>query len=99
MEKVKIIFNNGMEIQAEKNGNSLITDSRPDFPLDLSSVTVVGAGTECIYNHAEVIECVSIDERFWFAFREIPESERAARQMQANIEYIAMMAEIDLEEA
>lgn len=99
MEKAKIIFKNGMEIKAEKNGNSLITERRPDFPLDLSYVTVIGTGTEYTYKNAEIIESASIDGRFWFAFREIPETERAARQMQANIEYIAMMTDVDLEEA
>ena len=43
MEKAKIVFQNGMEIEAEENGSSLITDSRPDFPVDLSSVLVIGA--------------------------------------------------------
>lgn len=99
MKKVKIIFKNGMEIDAEENGGSLITDSKPDFPDDLSSVTVTGDFGERIYKNAEVIECASVDGRYWFTFREIPEAARAARQMQANIEYIAMMADVDLEEA
>lgn len=96
MEKVKILFKNGTEINAEKNGNSLITENRPDFPADLSFVKVVGNGAECTYKNAEIIKCASVDGRFWFAFREIPETERAARQMQANIEYIAMMTDVDL---
>ncbi len=98
-EKVKIAFQNGTEMEAEENGSSLITDSRPDFPADLSSVAVIGAGGERIYKNAEIVECASVDNRYWFTFREIPESERIARQTQANIEYVAMMADIDLEEA
>jgi len=99
MEKVKIVFKNGTEITAEENGTSLISDSRPDFPADLSSVTVIRDGRGHIYRNVEIIECASVDGRYWFSFREVPETERAARQMQANIEYIAMMAEINLEEA
>lgn len=98
MEKAKIIFQNGMEMEAEENASSLIMDSRPDFPADLSLVTVIWAEGERIYKNAEILECASVDGRYWFAFREISESERAARQMQANIEYIAMMSDIDLEE-
>lgn len=98
MEKAKITFTNGTVIEAEENASSLITDSRPDFPADLSSVKVTGAGGERIYKNAEIIKCASVDGRYWFAFREISESERTARQMQANIEYIAMMTEVDLEE-
>ena len=80
-EKVKIVFQNGMEMEAEENGSSLITESRPDFPADLSSVTVIGSGGEHIYKNAEIVECASVDYRYWFTFREIPESERIARQM------------------
>ena len=98
MEKAKIVFKNGMEIEAEENASSLIMDSKPDFPADLSFVTVIGAVGERTYKNAEIIECASIDGRYWFAFREIPEADRAAKQMQANIEYIAMMTEVDLEE-
>ena len=99
MEKVRITFKNGMKMEAEVNGSSLITDSRPDFPSDLSSVTVTGTDGERIYRDAEIIECASVDNRYWFSFREVPETERATRQMQANIEYIAMMTDINLEEA
>lgn len=98
MEKVKIVFKNGMEIEAELNASSLIVDTRPDFPADLSAVTIIGADEERTYNNAEIVECASVDGRYWFAFIEIPESERKERQMQANIEYVAMMADIDLEE-
>lgn len=99
MEKVRIAFKNGTEIEAEANGSSMITDIKPEFPPDLSEVTVAGAGGERVYRNAEIIECASVDGRYWFSFREVPETERAARQMQANIEYIAMMTEVDLEEA
>lgn len=98
MEKVRITFKNGMKMEAEVNGSSLITDSRPEFPSDLSAVTVTGADGERIYRDAEIIECASVDNRYWFSFREAPEAERATRQMQANIEYIAMMTDVDLEE-
>ena len=72
MEKVSITFKNGMKIEAEVNGSSLITDSRPEFPPDLSAVTVTGTDGERIYRDAEIIECASVDNRYWFAFREVP---------------------------
>lgn len=98
MEKVKITFTNGIMIEAEKNASSLIMDRKPDFPQDLSSVTVTGADWKRIYRNVEIIECASVDNRYWFAFYEVPEAERAVRQTQADIGYIAMMAGIDLEE-
>ncbi len=98
MDEARIIFKDGTEVTAEENGSCLVTDSRPEFPACLSPVIVSGAGGDHKYENAEVIECASTDGRYWFAFREMPEPERVARQMQANIEYIAMMTEVDLGE-
>lgn len=96
MKTAKITFKNGTEITAEENGSCLITDFKPDFPSDLSVVTVEGTEINQIYKNAEVIECASVDGRYWFSFREIPEAERMSQQMKANIDYIAMMTDIDL---
>lgn len=98
MEKAKVTFNDGTILEAEENATSLIMDTKPDFPADLSDVTVTGATDKRVYKNAEVIECASVDGRFWFAFREVPESERKEKKTQADLEYIAMMAGIDLEE-
>lgn len=98
MKKSIIRFANGETIEAEQNGSSLITDYQPIFPTDLSVVTVEESdGMINTYKNAEIIECASIDGRYWFTFREVPESERKAKQMQANIEYVAMMTDVDLE--
>ena len=40
MEKAKIIFITGLTITAEVNGGSYITEEKPDFPDDLSEITV-----------------------------------------------------------
>lgn len=98
MEKAVITFKDGTEIEAEINGSSLITGYRPSFPSDLSEVRVSTPDGDRTYMHAELIKCASVDGRFWFSFRDVTEAERAARQMQANIEYIAMMTDVDLEE-
>ena len=96
--QAKIIFKNGTEITAEMNGNCYITLTKPAFPSDLSVVTVITDDGEMEYKNAELVECFSLDGRYWFAFNEISEAERAVRQMQANIEYIAMMTDVELEE-
>ena len=93
MEKAKITFTNGMVVEAEENASSLITERKPDFPSDLSVVTVTGTNGEHVYKNA-----ASVDGRYWFSFREISETERASKQLQANIEYIAMMTDVDLGE-
>lgn len=98
METAKIIFKSGVEIDAELNGSSLITDFKPNFPSDISGVKVVAGKQEIIYENPDIVECASFDGRYWFALIEISSRERAEKQIRANVEYIAMMSGIDLEE-
>ena len=98
MEKVKIIFNDGTELMCDRNGDCYIVDEKPAFPRDLTEVSVEGTNDSKHFHYAELVECASVDGKYWFTFVETPEETRNIRQMMANIEYIAMMADIDLEE-
>lgn len=71
MEKVKIVFSDGTEIVAEQNGTCYIVDEKPEFPTDLSIVTI---GEQELENVA-LVECASIDGRYWFAFRQLSQQE------------------------
>ena len=64
---VKITFNNGEYIEAEQNGNCYVTDKKPQFPNDLSNITIED---EAHFDHAQLVECASIDGRYWFTFIE-----------------------------
>ena len=96
MEEVRIIFNDGTEITAERNGDSLIVDEKPDFPSDLSEVTIEGEKETKVIEHAELVECAGTDDRYWFTFVEIPESVREAKQFRSDIDYIAMETGVEL---
>ena len=97
MEKAVIKFNDGTELEVEVNGSSFIVDAKPDFPSDLTNITVTKEDTVDTFTYAELVECFSIDGRYWFSFIEIPEQERLMKENTAKIEYIAMMSDIDLE--
>lgn len=71
MENVKIILSNGTELIAVRNGDCFIVDKKPDFPADMTTVTV---GEETLEN-VSVVECASTDGRYWFAFREMSPEE------------------------
>ncbi len=96
MEKVKITFNDGTKITAEVNGNSYIVNEKPEFPEDLTDVVVEEKGEEKAIKDGRVVECASVDGRYWFAIIEIPEQERILTHLQSSVDYIAMMADIDL---
>lgn len=96
MKKVTITFKNGVEIEAEVNGNCYIVDSKPDFPVDLSEVTVTAGEDKKILYEAEVNEAASVDGRYWFALRELTEQELKDIKTQADIQYLAMMTDVEL---
>lgn len=96
MEKAKITFKNGLEIEAEVNGSCYIVDSKPEFPVDLSEVTVTAGEDEKVLHEVEVNEAASVDGRYWFALRELTEQELKDIKTQADIQYLAMMTDVEL---
>ncbi len=96
MEKVTIVFADGTELEAEKNGTCFIADEEPKFPEDLSEVTITEDGKDTVIENAEIVECAAIDDRYWFTIVEIPESVREAKQVRSDIDYIAMEVGVEL---
>lgn len=93
-----IIFANGETITAQTQEDSFITEVEPAFPENLENITIVRDGQEELIAHGTIAPCASIDGRFWFTVREVPEQKRILEQMQANIQFIAMMSDIDLDD-
>lgn len=65
-----IKFVNGEQIVADQNGTCYIVDVKPEIPDDLSVVEVENEDGTIYFNDAFVIECASVDGRYWFAFGE-----------------------------
>lgn len=93
-----ITFNDKTELAVEKNGDCYILEEKPDFPADLSVVTVESEKETRVYRNAFLIECASADGRYWFAFGEESPAETAMRELrEANdmlTECILEMSEI-----
>ena len=93
---VKIIFNDKSEINAERNGSNFITDAKPTIPDDLTNVEIVEDGATTVIQNAQFVECYPLDERYYFTLIEISEAELQHIKDRADIEYIAMMSDIEL---
>lgn len=96
MKKAIIKFKNGTTVEAEVNGNCYIVDEKPTFPADLSEVTVTEGENESVLHEVEINESASVDGRYWFGLRELSEQELRDIKTQADIQYIAMMSDIEL---
>ena len=94
MEKVTIEFKDGSQIEAEVNGNCYITDSEPDFPEDLSEVTIRGEENTEVITDVRILECASVDSRYWFTFT----FTSAYEKLEAQVMYTAAMTDTLMEE-
>lgn len=95
MEKTKITFADGSVIEADKNGDCFIVDK--EFSVDdLSKVTIGDGDNVQVLKNVKIVAAASVDGRFWFSFHKVIENPVA--KLQANVEYIAMMSNISLEE-
>ena len=83
------------------NGNNLVSKNRVDeslFEDNLSTVTITGEGETTVLHNAMFTGQLEFEDGWYFSFTEIPPQELKDLKTQANIEYIAMMADINLEE-
>lgn len=97
--EVKITFSSGEIITAEQNGGSFITEQKPGFPAVLGVVTVESAyGGVRIYNDPQIVECASVDGRYWFSFVEESQQQKRIRQLEEEndtlLECLLEMSEI-----
>ena len=96
--EVKITFGNGEIITAEKNGESLITQQKPGFPAVLGVVTVESEDGVRTYNEPQIVECASVDGRYWFCFVEESSLQKRIRQLESQnetlLECLLEMSEI-----
>ena len=98
METAVILFNDGTSIEAEVNGSCYITDSKPEFPGDLTGIVISAESGVRHIDNGQIIEAASVDGRYWFAVEEIPAEVIKEAELQAKLDYLAMMTDVDLEE-
>lgn len=104
METAKIVFLDGTELETDHNGDCFIVDTKPQFPDDLSEVTIIiTSGSEettstSILHNAAIKECYSNDGRYWFSFIITSEAAMKIMEIEAQTYYTAMMTDTLLEE-
>ena len=102
----KITLSDGTKIENLRlNGNNYISEEKlteDDFKGKLSKVTIEGSedGQEIKkeYEHMELVQIVHYEDGYYFVLRELSATELKEIKMQSDIEYLAMMTDIDLEE-
>lgn len=96
----KITLADGTMIENLKlNGNNYISETpvNPAIFAGNCSPVVISDGTFAeTHDNMELVQLTESDGFYWFILRDIPEEELAKIKMQSDIEYVAMMAGIEL---
>lgn len=87
-----IIFRDGSQISVYKNADCYISASKPEFPNPIGAVSIEAEDGNKEYNDAQLVECASIDGRYWFAFMEMPEDEKLKKRI-SDLESVNEMLE------
>lgn len=81
------------------NGNNFVSDAPIDksiFDGNCHSVTISDGENETVHENMECVQVTQIGAEYWFVLRELSESELKEAKIQASIEYIAMMCDVEL---
>lgn len=96
----KVTLNDGTEISNLKlNGNNYISTESIDrsvFDGNCSPVVISDGTHDEIHDNIELVQITEVNGEYWFVLRDISAEELARIKMQSDIEYVAMMASIEL---
>lgn len=96
----KITLSDGTVLDNLKmNGNNFISETEIDesvFEGNCAEVTINNGETDDVHTNMELVQIQKMGAEYWFVLRDITETELAFIKMQSDIEYVAMMSEIEL---
>lgn len=97
------LFNGTTISNLELNGNNFISDTEITaemFDGGLAEVHISSdKETNYTINHAKLIQIMELDGKWWFILGKMSEEELLFEKISSDIDYIAMMTDVDLEEA
>lgn len=81
------------------NGNNFISKtkiSHDAFADNCSPVIISDGEAEEVHENMELVQITEMGDEYWFVLRDISKAEMEQIKMQSDIEYIAMMAGVEL---
>lgn len=96
----KITLANGIVIDdLSLNGNNYISSVEIDksiFADNCSPVIISDGENEETHNAMELVHITKMGDNYWFALRDLTEAELEAIKNRSDIEYIALMCDVEL---
>lgn len=81
------------------NGNNFVSDAEvteDQFIDNLDPVVINDGETDDVHEHMGLVQIVKYGEQYYFVLRDRTPDELRQIKMQADIEYLAMMSDIEL---
>lgn len=81
------------------NGNNFISDQpvvEDVFEDNCTPLTISDGETEEVHENAELVQIVQHGSEYWMVFRDLSEEEIENAKMRSDIEYLAMMTDVEL---
>lgn len=81
------------------NGNNYISDKELTADMflgNLAKVIVNDGERDTVYENMELVQIVKHDEEYWFVLRTMTKRELQDLKNRADIDYLAMMSDIEL---
>lgn len=81
------------------NGNNFISNEPVNasvFEANCSPVVINDGTHDEIHEHMDLVQVTEVAGKSWFVLRDIPQSELDQAKIKSDIEYLAMMCDVDL---
>ena len=81
------------------NGDNYISDepvSEDIFDENCTPLIVSDGETEEVHENAELIQVAQYGSEYWITFRDLTQAELDNAKMRSDIEYLAMMTDVEL---
>ena len=100
-EKIyKITLADGTEIgNLRINGNNFISKTPIDamsFEGNFSAVVINDGENDEFHENMELVQITPVGDEYWFVLRDLTAAELKQIKMQSDIEYVAMMAGVEI---
>lgn len=96
----RIVLADGTEIRdLRMNGSNFVSDepiSESTFRGKLSPVTIYHEETPEVHPNMDLVQIVQMGQEYWFILRDLTRKEMEEIQIRADIDFIAMMSDIEL---
>lgn len=95
-----ITLKDGTQIEnLRMNGNNFISQEQinPEiFDGNLGEVTINDGENDEVHENMGLVQVTQMGDEYWFVLRDIPASEIANEKLRSDLDYLAMMADVEI---